>query len=186
MTRLKKARMTPRQLRFVEEYLVDLNGKQAAIRAGYKPSCAAKIASDMLRRQPQIVKAVSDAMAAREFRKLLTRDRILLEYARIAFADIRQIIEWGPAGLTLKQSAELADADAAVVAEVSSIKHKAGGGRSRLKMHDKKKALDAIVRLLGFMEMNGAGDPLQRPEGALPAREILRRRLEAMAGENNE
>jgi phage terminase small subunit len=184
MTRLKKARMTPRQLRFVQEYLVDLNGKQAAIRAGYKPSCAAKIASDMLRRQPQIVKAVSDAMAAREFRRLLTRERILLEYARIAFADIRQIIDWGPEGLTLKEAATLSDADAAVIAEVSAIKHKAGGGRSRLKMHDKKKALDAIVRLLGIEK--AGEDAMQRPEGALSAREILRQRLDAMAAEDKE
>src|SRR5581483_4791879 len=128
----------------------------------------------------QIVKAVSDAVAAREFRTLVTRDRVLLEYARIAFADIRQIVDWGPEGLTLKQADTLTDADAAVIAEVSSIKHRTGG-RSRLKLHDKKKALDAIARLLGLFEKSGAGNPAERPVGALPAREILRRRLDAIA-----
>lgn len=42
-------RLTPRQRRFVDEYLLDLNGKQAAIRAGYSPKTAEVLASQTLR-----------------------------------------------------------------------------------------------------------------------------------------
>ena len=42
--------LTAKQARFVEEYLVDLNGTQAAIRAGYSPKTAAATASRLLRK----------------------------------------------------------------------------------------------------------------------------------------
>lgn len=40
--------MTPRQQKFVQEYLIDLNAKQAAIRAGYSPKTAQEQASRLL------------------------------------------------------------------------------------------------------------------------------------------
>lgn len=50
--------LTPKQQRFVEEYLVDLNGKQAAIRCGYKPSRAERTACELLAQRK-----VSEAVA---------------------------------------------------------------------------------------------------------------------------
>ena len=43
MDKKKKAKLTPRQSRFVDEYLVDLNATQAAIRAGYSEKTAGRI-----------------------------------------------------------------------------------------------------------------------------------------------
>lgn len=51
--------LTPKQQRFVEEYLVDMNGKQAAIRCGYKASRAERTASELL-----AVRKVSEALSA--------------------------------------------------------------------------------------------------------------------------
>lgn len=51
--------MTPKQEKFVEEYLVDLNGKQAAIRAGYHASRAERTACELL-----ATRKVSEAVAA--------------------------------------------------------------------------------------------------------------------------
>ena len=45
---MTKRDLTPKQQRFVEEYLIDLNGTQAAIRAGYAVSGAAVEASRLL------------------------------------------------------------------------------------------------------------------------------------------
>jgi phage terminase small subunit len=185
MRRLTKARMTPLQLRFIEEYVVDLNGKQAAIRAGYSPRSASRVASHMMRHQPQIVNAIDEALAARAARSLTSKDRILLEYARIAFADIRDIIEWGPGGVTLKNPRSLADAGAAAIAEISTVANR-NGAQSRLRLHDKKKALDALVRLLGYHEKNRDAAAPPRREGEPSAREILLRRLEAIAEEEKE
>ena len=56
--------LTPKQARFVEEYLIDLNGKQAAIRAGYSPGTAEVQASRLLR-NAKVRFALEDAMLAR-------------------------------------------------------------------------------------------------------------------------
>jgi phage terminase small subunit len=80
--------LTPKQSRFVEEYLVDLNGKQAAIRAGYSANTAEVQASRLLR----IVKiqvALSAAMRARSRNTEVTPDRVLAELAKIGFANMR-------------------------------------------------------------------------------------------------
>ena len=94
-------RLTPRQKRFVQEYLVDLNGKRAAMRAGFSgkkaDACGARLTRD-----PAVRKAVEEAMAARSRRTQITADRVLREYARIAFADIRNFTVSGEHGLALK------------------------------------------------------------------------------------
>jgi phage terminase small subunit len=55
--------LTPKQARFVEEYIVDLNGKRAAIRAGYSPKTAEVQASRLLR-YAQVRMAIKAAMEA--------------------------------------------------------------------------------------------------------------------------
>jgi hypothetical protein len=56
-----------KQSRFVEEYIVDLNGKRAAIRAGYSARSAEVQASRMLR-DAKVKKAVESSMKARSKR----------------------------------------------------------------------------------------------------------------------
>jgi phage terminase small subunit len=171
--------MSPRQRRFIDEYLVDLNGTQAAIRAGYAPKRASNSAWRLLRR-PAIAAAVHEAMAARETRTRITADRVLKEYARIAFADMRRVTEWGPEGVKLRPHTAVSEDDAAAIAEIASGSDK--GGRGRIKLHDKKGALDAIARHLGLF--GGAGtvaDPQARAKAAARAREILDERLDRLA-----
>lgn len=68
--------LNERQRLFVREYLVDLNGTQAAIRAGYSPKRAAEIAYENLRK-PQIEAAIAEAHKAREKRVELDADWVL-------------------------------------------------------------------------------------------------------------
>lgn len=68
--------MTPKQQRFVEEYLIDLNATQAAIRAGYSASTAYSIGDENLRK-PEIASAVERAMAERSERTAITADYVL-------------------------------------------------------------------------------------------------------------
>ena len=79
--------MTAKQDRFVEEYLVDLNATQAALRAGYSEKTAMVIGSENLKK-PEINKAVADALNARRLRTEVTQDRVLEELALVAFADM--------------------------------------------------------------------------------------------------
>lgn len=172
-----KARMTPKQRLFIAEYLVDFNGAAAAIRAGYSPKQAGQKAWQLRKWRPDIAKAIDDAIAARERRTFVTADRVLQEYARIAFADIRRLVEHRPEGMVLKNPAALSADDAAVISEISLV-----GGRMTVKLHDKRHALAAIERLLG-LPARLTGRESGAAESGLPAREILRRRLARLAGE---
>lgn len=78
--------LTPKQERFVAEYLINLNANQAAIRAGYSAKTAAEQAHDLLRK-PQIASAVSDAQQVRSQATGVTAERVLQEIARLAFFD---------------------------------------------------------------------------------------------------
>lgn len=81
-----------KQQRFVDEYMVDLNATQAAIRAGYSANSAAEQAYDLLRK-PQISAAISVARKAQQERTGITADRVLTEIALVAFADTRELVE---------------------------------------------------------------------------------------------
>ncbi len=68
--------MTPKQKRFVAEYLVDLNATQAAIRSGYSKKTAQMIGSENLSK-PMIAAAVATAQAKRSERTEVTQDYVL-------------------------------------------------------------------------------------------------------------
>jgi phage terminase small subunit len=156
------APLRPRQKRFVEEYLVDLNATQAAIRAGYSKKHAGDQGYDLLRRA-NVVAAVQLALAERSRRTAITADKVLVELARIAFADLRDCVDWDDTGATLKESKELTTDTARAVAEVTVTRGKSGE-KIRVKLHDKMAALTALARHLGLfkdrIEITGpAGEP---------------------------
>jgi phage terminase small subunit len=120
-----------------------------------------------------------EEVAARAARLGITPERVLEEYARIAFADLRQFIEWGADGrLVIKDSVSLTAAEAAAVAEIVA----GATGGTRVKLYDKKAALDAIARHLGMFPAaprRREGDA--SPDPAEDAREVLERRLARLA-----
>ena len=74
--------LTPKQERFVQEYLVDLNATQAAIRAGYKEKTAGSIGQENLKK-PEIQKAIQEAMKAQQQRTEITQDYVLQKLKEI-------------------------------------------------------------------------------------------------------
>lgn len=151
--------MTPRQQLFVLEYLIDLDAKHAAIRAGYSPRGAQAHASTLLR-CPEIANAVREEMAERARRTGITRERVLEEYARIAFADMRLIADWGPEGVWLKELSELPDETAAAIAFIADITGQPKRGLT-VKTFDKRKALECLARILGL-------NVVEQPRGTAP------------------
>lgn len=136
--------MTKKQKRFVEEYLIDLNATQAAIRAGYSPDSAADIGSENLRK-PDVSAAVDRAIAERSKRTGINQDRVLRELARIGFAKITDAVD--PNTARIKEDASEDD-----LACIQSIKIKPNewGTEREVKMYDKKAALVDIGRHLGM------------------------------------
>jgi phage terminase small subunit len=68
--------MTPKQTCFVQEYLIDLNATQAAIRAGYSVKTARQVASENLSK-PDIQRAIEEAQQVRAERTGLTQDAVV-------------------------------------------------------------------------------------------------------------
>jgi phage terminase small subunit len=145
----REKKLTARQRRFVEEYLIDLNATQAAIRAGYSEKNAFKIGARLVQKCTAVKDAIDAALAERSSRTAVTADRVVKELARVAFADPRAVFSWGPDGVLLRDSDELTDDEAAIVAEVSETRSETGGS-IKGKLCDKIKALELLGRHLGM------------------------------------
>ena len=82
-------KLTPKQARFVEEYLVDLNATQAAIRAGYSARTANRIGPENLSK-PVIAEAIQIAQLARSERTQITVDKVLEDIELIKLNAMQQ------------------------------------------------------------------------------------------------
>lgn len=186
----KKRKLTEKQKMFVVEYLVDLNATQAAIRAGYSEKTAYRTGADNLKK-PQIQAAIREQLEAREARTLITADRVLKEYAKLAFSDItdyleviteRVVVDWDVNPETgekvpiweIKQLIVLRDTKDIPrdkLAAIQCIKH----GRYGLEftLHDKKGALDSIGKHLGmFVEKREVNLSTNNPLEGLTTEEL--------------
>jgi phage terminase small subunit len=161
--------LTDKQQRFVEEYLIDLNATQAAIRAGYSEESARSIGSENLTK-PDIQEAISDARARLTEAAQVTQERIVREYAKLAFLDIRKAFD---SEGRLKPIGEMDDDTSAAIAglEVEELYEGRGEAREhigrihKVKLADKKGSLDSLARHLGMFtdktELTGPnGTPL--------------------------
>lgn len=145
--------MTKKQKRFVEEYLIDLNATQAAIRAGYSPHTAKDIGCENLAK-PNIAAAISQAMAERSRRTGINQDRVLQELARIGFAKITDVVD----PETAKIRPDASDDDLACIQSIK-IKPNEFGIEREVRLYDKKSALVDLGKHLGLfkdkVELNG-------------------------------
>ncbi len=143
--------LTPKQERFVREYLVDLNGTQAAIRAGYSKHTAESQASRLLG-YAKVKAAVADGMKRREEKLELKAERVLQELMRVAFVDLRQAFD---ADGRLKPVHELPEDVARALASLESDEvlpgqegDGPGGIVRKVRLHDKLKALELLGKHL--------------------------------------
>jgi phage terminase small subunit len=177
-SRLRRG-LSLRQQRFVEAYLVCGNATEAARRIGLGERNAQANGARLLARRG-VAEAVAAECAASMARTGITRDRLLEEYARIGFALITDVVDWGDDYVAPRASDALAAADAAAIAEISSRPGK-NGPRIRVKMYSKLRALNAMARLLGIDR------PRPPPPAPVievrPARDILHERLARLEAE---
>ena len=142
--------LTKKQKLFVEEYLIDLNATQAAIRAGYSPDTAKEIGFENLTK-PNIRNAIDKALAERSRRTGINQDRVLMELARIALLNPANVVDFNNA--TIREDATPDDLAAVASVKVKRFPTKEGEGIEReIKFYDKNKALDAIGRHMGMFK----------------------------------
>jgi phage terminase small subunit len=184
----KRRKLTARQEKFVEEYLVDLNATQAAIRAGYSAKDA-DVQGPRLLGNVGISESIAKAKQERAKRTGITSDRVLAELEMLAFSDHTNFL------VDDVGAVELADtAPEGAHRSVSSIKHRIhtrDGEVTReveIKLWDKPGMLKLAGRHVGLfpdkLELTGKnGAPLLAPEQKMTRAEMQREieRLEALA-----
>lgn len=142
--------LTKKQKLFVEEYLIDLNATQAAIRAGYSPETANEQGSRMLA-NVSIRNEIDKRMAERSRRTGINQDRILMELAKIALVNPEKVVNFDEA--TIREDAQPEDLAAIASVKVKRFPTKDGEGIEReIKFYDKTKALDLAGRHLGMFK----------------------------------
>lgn len=143
--------MNPKQKRFCQEYLVDLNGTQAAIRAGYSAKTATTIAAENLTK-PNIRSEIQRLQAQQSQRVEVTADGVLKDLAAIGFTPITDVLTVADGKVTLLDSSQWSDDAHKAVENVRQSKD----GFS-LKMVNKLDALGKLGQHLGlFSDLNVA------------------------------
>lgn len=147
----KGGKLTDKQRKFAAEYLIDLNATQAAIRAGYSQKTAYRIGAELLQKT-SVSATIQKEMAKRVKRTEITQDRVLEQYARLAFFDIRKL--YNEDG-SLKPVHELDDESATAIAGIESFEKYDSNGApegvlKKIKLTDRRAALCDVARHLGM------------------------------------
>lgn len=152
--------LTKKQKAFVQEYLIDLNATQAAIRAGYSTASARQIADENMSK-PDIKNAIEKALAERSKRTGVNADRIVQELAKLAFINPTDVMNMDEA--TVRGDANRDDTAAISSVKVKTIPTEDGNITEReVKTYDKIKALELLGKHIGMFT-----DKF-RIEGAIP------------------
>ncbi len=139
--------MTKKQKRFIDEYLIDLNATQAAIRAGYSVESAREIGYENLIKH-DIQQAIAKKMAERSRRTGVNQDRVILELARLAFVKMTDIVD---SSGKIKDTAT--DDDLSCIESVKYKHSDTDSGSSierEVKISSKLKALELLGKHLGM------------------------------------
>lgn len=141
--------MTKKQKRFVEEYLIDLNATQAAIRAGYSVQAAKEIGCENLTK-PNIQAAINKAIAERSKRTGVNADRVVLELAKLAFVNVSDFVD--PNDVTIKDTASRDDLAAICSVRIKTFPTRSGelGTEREIRTYDKIRALELLGKHLGM------------------------------------
>lgn len=141
-------KLTTKQKCFIEEYLLDLNATQAAIRAGYSARNADKISSELMGKT-RVSEAIKEKMAERSRRTGISQDRVIQELARVAFVNPKNVINTE----TGEIKAGASEDDLACIQSVKVKKTETARTTTierEVKLADKMKALELLGKHLGM------------------------------------
>ena len=153
------ADLTPKQIIFCKEYLVDFNATRAAKAAGYSKKTAQRMGSENLSK-PLIQERILKEIKAREYRTEITADRVLQEIALLGFSDIAHYVEIGEDGqITTKTFEEMPEHASRAIESISEdriIRENPDGtqiivhDKYKFKLHSKIHALEKLFKHLGL------------------------------------
>jgi phage terminase small subunit len=185
------SKLTEKQKRFCAEYLVDLNATAAYKRAGYAgQGNTAEVNASKLLRTAKVCTEIAAQQKRLQEKTGITQERVLAEYAKLAFLDPRRFYDDGGALIPVHSlPADVAAALAGMEVTVARSGTDEDGKPEyedvkKIKFIDKKGALDSIARHLGMFvdktELSGPNGGPQQHEHKLDisAEEAYRRMIE--------
>ena len=144
--------LTNKQRKFCQEYIIDLNATQAAIRAGYSKNTARFIACENLTK-PNIQQKLAELQAVTAKRNEVTVDMIIEELKELGFSNIADFMHVGK----MLPLAEVAKNKLKAVSQVKLTRTTNDDYEREIidfKFYDKLSALDKLARHLGFYEQD--------------------------------
>lgn len=148
--------LTPRKLAFLQEYLVDFNGRRAALRAqlSQTDAGASSVAKNLLR-DPDVTSALARAMSDTVQARLALRQRIIEELSCIAFYDVSRHVVVRANTIQLTDTEELTEDERRAV---KRYKQTTGEKSESLEveLHDKVKAAELLAKINGDLSQGGS------------------------------
>lgn len=170
--------LNERQIRFCEEYLCDFNATKAAIRAGYTKNSAGQVGHELLKHHE--IQLYLNDKKEKIYKKLeITQERVMEAYARLAFYDPRKFYDENG---NLKKVIDLDDETAYALQGFEQEAERKRGEfsesdkadsitvTSKIKLTDRRAALDSICRVKGW----NAPDKMDMTSGGQPVNQILK------------
>ena len=146
-------KLTAKQQRFCDEYLIDLNATQAAIRAGYKRSEYTDTNANKILENTRVAEEIEKRMAERSRRTGINQDRVILELARIAFVNPQNVID--PDDASVRADATEDDLACIQSVKVKTMDSEKGSSTEReVRLADKMRALELLGKHLGMFKDN--------------------------------
>lgn len=164
--------MNPRKQRFCTEFIVDLNGTEAAVRAGYSRKSAHVQASRLLD-DPKVKARIAELQAELAKRTGITVEKVLAEYSKLAFSNMADYIQVRENGIAFLDLSKLTRDQAAAIShfdvdedtvlgdedEENEERQAVVTRKVKIKLADKKGALDSIAKHLGmFLDRESSPD----------------------------
>lgn len=150
--------LSPRQDRFVGEYLIDLNATKAVVRAGYSERTAGIYASRLLR-TPSVAAAIAERKAARSEKTGVEAARVIEEMAAVAFSDIGDIIDFSGPTPRLRKPEDVPERARRALSSVKVKRQREGSGEDAVdveiiefKLWDKNAALAQLAKHTGAVK----------------------------------
>jgi phage terminase small subunit len=139
--------LNEKQKRFCQEYLIDFNATQAAIRAGYREKSAYSIGHDLLKK-PEVKNYISKLQEETATRNNITTDHLVNEFLAIAKDDLKNYLDFTPSrkGIRVTLKKNIMELDTKNIERLQVFPN----GSIRIKLYSRHEALVQLGRHVGF------------------------------------
>jgi phage terminase small subunit len=144
--------MTARKQAFVDHMLTCHNATKAAQMAGYSAKTAKQAGSRLLS-DVDVQATITQAQQEAAHSAGVTLQRIIEEFAKLAFTDLTSLVSWRGQQLTIKDAAELTPAECASLLEVAEAESKSGRSLLKVKLYSKQAALESLLKCLQALDL---------------------------------